>query len=140
MSAPSPPMPAAGGDALLGMAALGKTAAVLALIIALILLCGYLLRRLGPHRSRPGLNLKVVASTALGPRERVVVVELEDTWLVLGVGGGQVSKLHELPAQRLPPGDIARPEAGFAGRFAQALKQQAGERLGGSRSAHRDGA
>lgn len=139
MSDASLPVPTAGGDALLGMAALGKTAAVLVLIIALILLCGYLLRRLGTHHPRSGLNLKVVASTALGPRERVVVVELEDTWLVLGVGGGQVNKLHELPARRSPPGDMARAEPGFAGRFAQALKQQAGERFGGTRSAPRDG-
>lgn len=131
MSDVSLPTPT-GGDALLGMAALGKTAAVLVLIIALILLCGYVLRRLGPHATRSGVNLKIVASSALGPRERVVVVELEDTWLVLGVAAGQVSKLHELPARRPPPGEQAQPaeEPGFAARFARALKQQAVERLG----------
>ena len=33
----------------------------------------------------------------LQPGERLVVVEVGDTWLLLGVGGGQVSTLHTLP-------------------------------------------
>jgi flagellar protein FliO/FliZ len=44
----------------------------------------------------PGL-LKVVASTTLGPRERVVVVEIADSWLVLGVTAAAVSTLERLP-------------------------------------------
>ncbi|MNN99031.1 Flagellar protein FliO [compost metagenome] len=59
----------------------------------------------------------------LGPRERVVIVEVADTWLVLGVAPGQVSKLHELPA---PAAEVApaaaAPDGRFAERLAQALK------------------
>ncbi|WP_116474227.1 flagellar biosynthetic protein FliO [Zobellella maritima] len=142
MSATAISLAGADGGSLPGLAVLGKTAAVLALIIALILLCAYLFRRLGNMGSGSGLNLRVIASTALGNRERVVVVELEDTWLVLGVGNGQVTKLHELPARQ--PASLVhdRPdvEPGFAGRFARALKQQAGERLAKGRAAPRNGA
>ena len=113
---------AGNSDALLGMASLGKTAAALALVIALILLCSALLRRWGNRHARQGVRLQVVGSTAVGNRERVVIVDVEGTWLVLGVGSGQVSKLHELPAPPEPDADSgAEP---FAQRFAHALKRQ----------------
>lgn len=116
-----------GGDALVGMATLGKTAAALALVIVIILVCTALLRRWG-GQGRPGArHLRVVASTPLGGRERLVIVEVEDTWLVLGIGGGQVNKLHELPAPtdgKAPVGALE--DARFAARFARALRQNAG--------------
>ena len=120
----------AGGDAMLGMAAFGKTALVLAVMVGLIVLCGWLLKRFGPGQvGGAGQTLNVVASRAVGAKERVVVVELEDTWLVLGVGGGQVTKLHERPApQRSAETKTAsahqgvNPHDSFARRFAQALK------------------
>lgn len=132
-----------GGDALLGMAALGKTAAALALVVAIIFLCSYLIRRLGPGRGQPGRRLKVIGSTAVGNRERVVIVEVEDTWLVLGVGSGQVNKLHELPrpapSETLDSNGSSAVEGGFASRFAQALKQNTGQALGkGRRGGQRD--
>ncbi|SDK91966.1 flagellar protein FliO/FliZ [Modicisalibacter muralis] len=109
---------------LLGLAVLGKTALALAIVIGVILLCSALLKRIGPARGRQGQHLKVVASTAVGQRERVVIVEVKDTWLVLGVGGGKVNSLHEMPA---PPTDTSTPEimpegGGFAARFATALR------------------
>ena len=44
-----------------------------------------------------GRGLKLAASTSLGPRERVVIVEVEDARLVLGVTASQISLLHTLP-------------------------------------------
>lgn len=124
---------AVGGDALVGMATLGKTAMALALVIAIILVCTVLLRRWGPQKRAAGGHLQVVGSAALGQRERVVIVEVEGTWLVLGVGGGQVNKLHELAAPARSRDDASGGSAPqgerFATRFANALKQNAG--LGG---------
>ena len=42
------------------------------------------------------------AAFELGQRERVVVVEVGATWLVLGVTTNQINTLHTLPAQALP--------------------------------------
>ncbi len=123
----------ASADSLSGLAVLGKTALALALVIGLILLCSWLLRRLGAARLGTGSHLRIVASQLLGPRERVVIVEVRDTWLVLGVTPTQVSRLHELPA---PPADsAAQPlqaasSPHFAARLAEALRQN----LGGGRS------
>jgi len=41
--------------------------------------------------------VKVVGTTPVGARERVVVVEVDGTWLLLGVGGGNVRLLHTWP-------------------------------------------
>ncbi|SBR52367.1 flagellar biosynthetic protein FliO [Halomonas sp. HL-93] len=109
-----------GSDSLIGMAVLGKTAAALALVIAIILLCTALLKRLG-HAKRAGGQLQVISSTAVGNRERVVIVQVEDTWLVLGVGNGRITKLHERPAPATPPPDMTQTPSGFAKRFSQAL-------------------
>ncbi|MDR5866456.1 flagellar biosynthetic protein FliO [Halomonas koreensis] len=119
----------AGGEALMGMATLGKTAAALALILAIILGCSLLLRRLGGGGQGRGPRPRVVGSTSIGQRERVVIVEVEDTWLVLGVGSGRVTKLHELPAAeeaKAPAEAPGEPGDGFAARFARALRHNAG--------------
>lgn len=125
-----------GSDALLGMAALGKTAAALALVVAIIFLCSYLVKRWGPNRSQQSGRLRVVGSTVVGSRERVVIVEVDETWLVLGVAAGQVNKLHEMPAPaepEVPPSVMTSDTGGFASRFAQALKHNAGQTLGKGR-------
>ena len=41
--------------------------------------------------------MKVIGGVALGPRERLVLVEVGDTWLVIGLVPGQIRTLHRLP-------------------------------------------
>ena len=78
------------------------TAGGLAVVIALILGVAWLLRGAQRFGLRGHGLLRIVASQALGTRERVVVVELADTWLVLGVAPGQVARLARLPRAQLP--------------------------------------
>ncbi len=68
-------------------------------IIALILAAAWLVNGWDlPERT--GVNgLKISASASLGARERVVVVDVEDARLVLGVTAGQINLLHKLPLQ-----------------------------------------
>ncbi|MGP9799157.1 flagellar biosynthetic protein FliO [Halomonas sp. 86] len=113
------------GDAFIGMAMFGKTAAALALVIVMILLCTALLKRWQNARPQLGAHLRVITSTAVGNRERVVVVEIEDTWLVLGVGNGRVTKLHERPAPDDRPAPSPRSDSPpFAQRLSQALAKR----------------
>ncbi|MHB0775308.1 flagellar biosynthetic protein FliO [Halomonas sp. WWR20] len=124
------------GDSLLGLAVFGKTALSLLLIIGVILLCAWLLKRIGPGRMHGNRHLRVVASTAVGQRERVVIVEVEGSWLVLGVGGGQVNTLHRLETPPSAEREATSPSAAnssFAQRFAQALKSNAGLTLASGR-------
>jgi flagellar protein FliO/FliZ len=68
----------------------------LALVVAAIVATGWLLRRIGPAQSAGGL-LRVIGGVMVGPRERLVLVELGEQWLVLGVASGSVNLLHTLP-------------------------------------------
>lgn len=68
-------------------------------IIILILLVAWIARRFGFAGTRMAgkKTLQIRASASLGPRERVVVVDIEDVRLVLGVTASQITHLHTLP-------------------------------------------
>ncbi|MFZ3160554.1 MAG: flagellar biosynthetic protein FliO [Rhodoferax sp.] len=95
----------------------------LALVLALIFLLAWAARRLGLQPPGSSRLLKVVASAMVGQRERVVVVEIGHTWLVLGVAAGQVRALHTLPAEPSSEAVAAPPGNGFTaeGTFAEKL-------------------
>ena len=84
-------------------AATSTTTSVATVLVSLVLILGgFALVAWLARRYLPGLGgsqgvVKVVGATMVGPRERVVVIEVEDARLVLGVGGGQVRLLHTLP-------------------------------------------
>ncbi|WP_420912849.1 flagellar biosynthetic protein FliO [Chimaeribacter coloradensis] len=88
-------------------------------ILLLILLAGWVVKRLGfaPQRRNSAL-LKVTASCQVGQRERVVVVEVDNTWLVLGVTPTQITPLHTLSA---PPAEPAAAASAPADPFRQLL-------------------
>jgi len=104
---PTVPTPVAEPVRSFGMAGLLQAAFGLALVLALIFLCGWAARRFGLRQPGSGRLLKVVSSAMVGQRERVVVVEIGGSWLVLGVAAGQVRALHTLPVQSLPEAPVA---------------------------------
>ena len=77
---------------------------ILGLAVVLALFWGslHLLKRLQSPRSGTWAGLRVVGATAVGPRERVVVVEIGETWLVVGVAPGRVNSLGTVPRQETP--------------------------------------
>ncbi len=106
------PMPDAGSSILQMLVGL---AAVLAMLVGSL----WLLKRLALPRGPTSALMRVVAGTAVGPRERVVLLEIGSTWLVLGVAPGEVSMLAEVPRQ-----DVPAATAGDTGKdFASWLKQ-----------------
>lgn len=81
---------------------IGQVSSVLAVIVLLILACGWLAKRLGfAPKVVSGQALKVSASVQVGRQERVVIVDTADARLVLGVTAQQITHLHSLPP--LPP-------------------------------------
>lgn len=71
----------------------------LVLVLALVMLAAWLMKRTRLPRQGQGPQLKLISSLAVGQRERVVVVEFRGTWIVLGVAPGQVNALQTLPCQ-----------------------------------------
>src|SRR5574340_1477231 len=84
------------------LAATDTASSLFTVLLSLVLILGgfvavaWFVRRYLPGMGAQGA-VKVVGTTPVGARERVVVVEIDGTWLLLGVGGGNVRLLHTLP-------------------------------------------
>jgi flagellar protein FliO/FliZ len=104
---------------------LGGAVLALVLVVGLILLLSWLARRMpGLGLGAGGANpaLRIVGSLALGPRDRLVVVEVGATQLLVAVGAGGTRTLHTL-AEPLPtPAERSTPA------FAQVLAQHFGKK------------
>ncbi|THF65973.1 flagellar biosynthetic protein FliO [Pseudothauera nasutitermitis] len=93
----------------------------LTVVLVILFATLWALKRLTVARGTAG-HLKVLGATAVGPRERVVLVELAGKVLVLGVAPGNVRTLHTLEAGELPAAET--PQPGLAGKdFAAWLRQ-----------------
>ena len=113
-------MPAAPVAAPAASGSLGGAVFALVLVVGLILALSWLARRipaLGGGGAGVHPALRVVGSLALGPRDRLVVVAVGDTQLLLGVGAGGTRTLHTLDQPLPTPG--ARPTPAFAQLLAQ---------------------
>ncbi|MEI7455511.1 MAG: flagellar biosynthetic protein FliO [Nitrosomonadales bacterium] len=86
----TPPVPTSSGSLL-------QISFSLLLVLAVIMAIAWLLKRMNIAQHGTGNLLKVVGSIAIGQRERVVMIEVEDTWVLIGVGPGQIRTLHTLP-------------------------------------------
>lgn len=108
-----------GTDALIS---LGLSIGAIAL---LLLAAAWLLRRSAPGAGARGArDCSIVRSLALGPRERLVVVQVGTKQLVVGVGSATLSLLCEL-TEPLPP-------TGQTGEaFADAFRRTMGRWRGG---------
>lgn len=122
---PTVPTPTPEAAPAYGAAGLLQAGFGLVLVLALIFLCGWALRRFGLQQIGGNRLLKVVSSVMVGQRERVVVVEVGDCWLVLGVAAGQVSALHTLAAQHQPQAQATQAANANTGvsAFSQTLRQ-----------------
>ncbi|WP_176049210.1 flagellar biosynthetic protein FliO [Burkholderia sp. BCC1644] len=131
----------------LGFGAVLQTLVGLAVVIGLVFACAWLARRFGFQPARRGGPLKVVSSVAVGTKESATIVEIGDTWLVLGVAPGNVRLLHTLPAGSAAAPAMASASASadapaggtpsdgglpgtFGSRFRDALAGEAAKRLG----------
>ncbi|MCX7142648.1 MAG: flagellar biosynthetic protein FliO [Proteobacteria bacterium] len=91
---------------------------VLGLVVVLALVGGaaWLLKRLSALPGTGAGMIRVIGAAAVGQRERVVLVEVGETWLLLGVAPGQVRGLHTMPKAEaaLPAGADAPADQGFS--------------------------
>ncbi|MEA3120272.1 MAG: flagellar protein FliO/FliZ [Paraburkholderia sp.] len=99
----------------IGFGAVLQTIVALGVVVGLVFACAWIARRLGLQPSGRGNVLKTVGGLSLGGKERVAVVEIGDTWLVLGAAPGNVRLLHTLPAGSGNVSPAAPPSAGGLG-------------------------
>lgn len=99
----------------------------LAVVLFVMWACLRALKRYGAGRQAAAGTLRVLGGVAVGQRERVVMIEVGETWLLVGVAPGCVNALHvmakmpEAPASTVPP----TPTSGFAARLARLTQRGA---------------
>jgi flagellar protein FliO/FliZ len=94
----------------------------LLLVLAAVVVVGWILKRINLPQNGAGNALKVISGVAVGQRERIVLVEVNDTWLIVGVAPGQVNALHTMPKGTLPNASNTT-ETGEDNKFQGWLKQ-----------------
>ena len=103
---------------------------LLGLILVLGLMAGaaWLLRRFGAPKMASGTTIKIIGGIAVGNRERIMVVEVADQWIVVGVAPGRVNTLSTMPKQELPP--LPEHTTSVSGHFSEWLQQIMDKRNG----------
>lgn len=84
----------------------------LLLVLAAIVLVGWLLKRVNTAQQGSANLLKILGGVSIGQRERIVLVEVKDTWLLVGVGPGQIRTLHTLEKPETNAQDAAASPSG----------------------------
>jgi flagellar protein FliO/FliZ len=106
---------------------LGQILFGLVLVFGILAGCVWLLKRYSSPVRGNGL-LRVLGVTAVGPREKVVLLEVGEKILMLGVTPNNVRTLHvfghdELPIAPTPATPSVNPAAAIAASFANRLSQ-----------------
>lgn len=99
------------------------------LIVVLAVLAGaaWAMKRFGINKALAGTTVKIIGGVSVGNRERILVVEVADQWIVVGVAPGRVNTLATMPRQEAPAAPIAPPGGN---NFAAWLKQTIDKRHG----------
>ncbi|MYN44244.1 flagellar biosynthetic protein FliO [Pseudoduganella sp. FT93W] len=124
MTIPTPaPAPASSGGLL-------QTTMALLFVLAVLVGLAWLLKRFGPkHLTGSQRHIKLVDSLNLGARERILLLEVGEQWIVVGASAGRMNALTTLPRQELPP-ELASPDSTAKPNFAAWLKQTIEQRHG----------
>ena len=101
---------------------------VSSLFLVIIVIGGlaWLFKRFGIGTATSSGSIKVIATAGVGQRERIVLVEIENTRLVLGVAPGRVSILHSLDksSEKLPSSHLSELTTHeFSGKLDQSIKK-----------------
>jgi flagellar protein FliO/FliZ len=135
--APAPALPAMPAGAPMTMAPTSSAGSllqtILALVFVLALLIGlaWFMKRYGPKVMGGNNKMRVVSSLNLGGRERIVLVEVADQWIVVGASPGRINALATMPRQEGELPQLATTQNGpAAANFSEWLKQTIEKRNG----------
>ncbi len=96
-------------------------------VLGLLAALAWGLKRWGPRGQAGAGGLRIVSALNLGGRERIIVVEVGEQWIVVGASPGRVNALATMPKQRdlAPQAHVvdSGAYAPSAGSFAEWLKQ-----------------
>jgi len=102
--------------------ALFETFLGLILVLSLIAFLAWLLRRTGRFQMTDNGEMKIIASLALGPRERAVLLQVGEQQLLVGVTAQQIQTLHVLD-KNITSNSNEVTHSGFAKKLHKMMQQ-----------------
>ena len=129
-----PAMPAAAPMTMAPTSSAGsllQTIFALVFVLALLIGLAWFMKRYGPKVMGGNNKMRVVSSLNLGGRERIVLVEVADQWIVVGASPGRINALATMPRQEGELPQLATTQNGpAAANFSEWLKQTIEKRNG----------
>lgn len=108
-----------------------QTIFALGFVLALLIGLAWFMKRYGPKVSGASAAMRVIGSLNLGGRERVVLIEVADQWIVIGASPGRINALATMPRQETEPAAGLLQQPGLAtSNFSEWLKQTIEKRNG----------
>lgn len=80
-----------------------KVSLALLFVLGLILILSWLVKRLHGVNFTTSKGFQLIASMTLGPKEKIMLVQVGGQYLLMGVGSGTVTMLYDF-GQELPLG------------------------------------
>ena len=96
----------------------------LLVVLGLLAAALWFLKRMGGGRFAPGSVVKIIGGVSVGNRECVMVVEVADQWIVIGVAPGRVSTLASMPRQDTPAAQAAAGAPNFSAWLKQTIEKR----------------
>ena len=108
----------------LAMTSLWQLTLGMLLVLGLMLGIAWLLKRTGRFQMAAGGGLRILGGLSMGARERVVLLQVGETQLLLGVAPGRVQTLHVLDEPLQSARGAAPGLPGFADQLGRILKKE----------------
>ena len=133
-AAPLPAMPPGAPMTMAPTASSGsllQTIFALMFVLALLIALAWAMKRYGPKALGGNSKMRVISSLNLGGRERIVLIEVADQWIVVGASPGRINALATLPRQEGELPILSSAQNGpAAANFSEWLKQTIEKRNG----------
>ncbi len=98
----------------------------LLVILALIMGAAWLAKRYFSVHARTDTTIKMISGLSVGGRERVLLLEVGETWVVVGVAPGHISTLATMPRQIIAADNAGQTHPSFSAAMAARFRQMRG--------------
>lgn len=110
------------GSSTLGGHEMLRLASGLLLVVLLIIVLAWIVRRLNQAGIGVSGAFRIMACSSLGPREKIMLVKAGERYLLLGVTSGSINTLHDF-GEALPPGFQTETHNAFADLLKQVMRK-----------------
>lgn len=102
----------------------GQIVISLVLVLVIIFFSAWMLRRFGRYPGVADGQLKVLGALSVGQRERILLLQVGDEQILVGVTSSRISKLHNLENPIVAPKNVEIVTGSFAEKLSVALQKQ----------------